>query len=245
MPARTGAQYIQGLKDSPPEVWIGGERVTDVTTHPGLRNGVASLASLYDLQHDPSLREEMTYPSPTTGDRVGLSFITPSNTEDLQRRRRMMYHWARASAGMMGRTPDFLNVTFMAMAAASDYFGRNRPEFKENIQRYYEFIRERDLVLTHSLLNPLRRRSPSAGAPEAISEESALRLVGETDNGIVVRGCRLLATLGPISDEIAVYPTFRPGRAEQNPEQYALAFAIPCQTPGLKFVCRESYDYGG
>ncbi|MFQ6026856.1 MAG: 4-hydroxyphenylacetate 3-hydroxylase N-terminal domain-containing protein, partial [Dehalococcoidia bacterium] len=77
MPARTGAQYIQGLKDHTPETWISGERITDVTTHPGLRNGIASLASLYDLQHDPSLREEMTYTSPTTGDRVGLSFITP------------------------------------------------------------------------------------------------------------------------------------------------------------------------
>src|SRR5439155_914159 len=86
------------------------------------------------------------YPAPT-GDRVGLSFTTPRSRQDLERRHTMMRHWARASCGMMGRTPDFLNASLMAMAAAGDYFGQNRPAFKQNIQRYYEYIREHDLVL--------------------------------------------------------------------------------------------------
>ena len=68
MPARTGAQYIQRLQDRHPNVWLGGERVKDVTSHPGLRNGVLSLASLYDMQNEPSLVEQMTYSSPDTGD---------------------------------------------------------------------------------------------------------------------------------------------------------------------------------
>ena len=49
MPARTGEAYIKGLKEHPREVWIDGERVQDVTTHPALRNGVRSVAALYDL----------------------------------------------------------------------------------------------------------------------------------------------------------------------------------------------------
>ena len=243
MAARTGAQYIQGLRDRPPEVWIEGEKVTDVTAYPGFRNGVLSLAALYDLQHDPSVGEEMTYLSPTTGDRVGLSFITPRSIGDLERRRHMMYRWATASAGMMARTPDYLNITIMAMAGAASYFGRNKPEFEENIQRYYEYIRESDVVLTHSLLNPQLRRSYSQPTAETVDQVAALRLVRETDAGIVVRGCRLLATLGPISDEIAVYP-IRSQEPVEHPERYAMAFAIPCDTPGLKFVCRESFDYG-
>src|SRR5438093_10993836 len=153
MPARTGEQYIKGLQQQEREVWLGGERVKDVTTHPGLANGVRTLAALYDMQHDPALRDEMTYASPTTGDRVGLSFITPRSRQDLERRHAMMRHWARASCGMMGRTPDFLNASLMAMAAAGDYFGQNRPAFKQNIQRYYEHVREHDLVLTHTLVN--------------------------------------------------------------------------------------------
>ena len=243
MPARSGAQYIQGLRDRSPEVWIGGEKITDVTTYGGFRNGVTSLASLYDMQLEPALQDEMTYVSPATGDRVGLSFITPNSIEDLERRRRMMYRWAVASAGMMGRSPDFLNVTVMAMAGASSYFGQNRPEFAGNIQRYYEFIREEDLVLTHSLLNPQRRRPNFRHPSELADEEVALKVVRETDAGIVVEGCRMLATLGPISDEIAVYP-IRPQQQVEHAERYAMAFAIPCDTPGMKFVCRESYDYG-
>ena len=97
MPARTGAAYNAGLRESPPELNIHGERVKDVTRHPGLRHGVQTLAKLYDTQHDPALRDEMTYVSPTTGERAGLSFITPQSHEDLARRHTMMRHWARAT----------------------------------------------------------------------------------------------------------------------------------------------------
>ena len=90
MPAKTGKDYIARLKDRPREVWIRGERVDDVTSHPGFRNGVNSVAALYDLQHDPEVGKEMTFASPTTGDQVGLSFMVPKSAEDLERRRRMM-----------------------------------------------------------------------------------------------------------------------------------------------------------
>ena len=94
MPAKTGAQYIDGLSQRPREVWIRGERVEDVTTHPALRNGVRSVAALYDLQHQPGLREEMTYASPSSGEPVGLSFLLPKTHDDLDRRRNMMTRWA-------------------------------------------------------------------------------------------------------------------------------------------------------
>ena len=70
MPARTGAQFIAGLRENPPNIYINGEKVKDVTTYPGFRNGIDTIARLYDMQHDPALRDEMTYVSPTTGDRV-------------------------------------------------------------------------------------------------------------------------------------------------------------------------------
>ena len=180
---------------------------------------------------------------PTTGERVGLSFITPRTVQDLERRRTMMAHWARVSCGMMGRTPDFMNVTIMAMAAAGDYFAQNRPEFKDNIQRYYEYIREHDLVLTHTLVNLQRSRSPRA-APLADRTDVALAVVRETDAGIVVRGPRVLATLGPLADEIAVYPARNHELPPDAQGRYSFAFAIPCNTPGLKFLCRESFDLG-
>ena len=251
MPARTGQQYIQGLKDRPPALYLRGEKVEDATTHPGLTGGIKTVARLYDLQHDPAAGSEMTYTSPITGDPVGLSFITPKTAEDLLARHKMMAHWARVSCGMMGRTPDFLNVSMMAMAAAGDYFGEDRPEFKKNIQDYYEYVRENDLVLTHTLVNLQRNRAPQAqlgghpAGPAMLADhtEIALSVVKETDAGIVVNGARLLATL-PIADEIAVYPARSHRLPTGAPGRTSFAFAIPCDAPGLKFLCRESFDLG-
>ena len=184
----------------------------------------------------------MTYPSPTTGNPVGLSFIIPKSSDDLSRRRGMMSSWAHASYGMMGRTPDFLNLTIMAMAAAGDFFGENRPEFKQNVINYYEFARENDLCMTHTLVNLQRNRAPSATSMN-YSTDVALHVVKETDAGLVVRGPRVLATLGPLSDEIMVYPTRSSLLArDKDAHKYAFAFAVPCGIEGLKFICRESFD---
>ena len=242
MAARTGQQYVQGLRERPPTLYLRGERVKDPTTHPGLSGGVKTLARLYDLQHDARAGAKMTYTSPTSGEQVGLSFITPKTTEDLDARRNMMRQWARVSCGMMGRTPDFLNVSLMAMAEAGDYFGEDRPEFKQNIRNYYEKVREEDLVLTHTLVNLQRSRVPT----ETILHDNtdiALSVVKETDSGIVVHGARLLATL-PIADEIAVYPARSHTLPSGAPGRTSFAFAIPCDTHGLKFLCRESMDLG-
>ena len=119
-----------------------------------------SIAALYDIQNDPDTLDEMTYISPTTGDRVGMSFLMPESVQDIERKGRAMSRWARHHGGMMGRTPDFLNVSFVAMAGAADYYAQNRPEFGENITRYYELMREQDLCLTHTLVNPQRSRRP-------------------------------------------------------------------------------------
>lgn len=241
MPARTGQDYINGLQESPREVWLRGERVEDVTTHPALRGGVKAVAALYDLQSRADLRNEMTYVSPTTGDRVGYSFIIPQTQVELQQRGRMMMRWARTGCGMLGRSPDFLNVNFAAWGAAADYFAQNRPPFKEHVRQYYEYIRENDLTLTHALINLQRRRLPGQSH---LSEGVGLRVVRETDAGLVLQGSRILATLGPIADEIAVYSPRFGGRNAAGSEAYVLNFAIPCSTPGVKFLCRESFDIG-
>src|SRR4029453_7135898 len=179
MPARTGRQYLEGLRSQEREVWLGGERVRDVTRHPGLSSGANAIASLYDMQCDPELREVMTFKSPTTGDPVGLSFIIPRTQDDLVRRREMMLRWARATCGMMGRSPDFMNVTSAAWAASAEYFGGGRPQFADNMRRYYEHIRENDLVLTHSLINLQRSRNVSG--LYNLEEATALHCVRETD----------------------------------------------------------------
>lgn len=239
MPARTGSEFLNRLRSQPRDLWIGGERVVDPTVHPAFRNVCRSMAALYDMQHDQVLRDEMTYISPSTGERVGLSFLTPRSHDDLARVRTMMKRWADYSGGMMGRTPDYLNRSLMAFAAAADYLAAIDPRFGENIRRYYEHVREHDLCLTHTLVNPQANRA--VGPSKQAEPFLAAGIVRETDEGVVIRGARMLATL-PVSDEIMVFPsTVLRGQAEDAP--YAFAFAIPCATPGLRFLCRETFDY--
>jgi 4-hydroxyphenylacetate 3-monooxygenase len=242
MPARTGRDYVERLAATRPHVTIAGETVGEgIPSHPAFRNVVASYSSLYDLQHVPELRDVMTFESPTTGDRVGMSFLVPRTREDLARRRQMMKTWADTSFGMLGRTGDYLNSQIMALSEAGSWFAQADPAYGENMRRYYERVREHDLLLTHTIITPQANRSETA--QQQLGGSIAARVVGEDDNGIVVRGARLLATIGPIADELLVFPsTVVRNTPEDAP--YAFAFAVACDTPGVRFICRESFDYG-
>lgn len=241
MPARSGAEYLAGLRGRRTEVWLRGERVADVTTHPGLAGGAQAIASLYDLQCDPARRDAMTFADPGTGEARGLSFIIPRTRGDLERRRAMMLNWARTTCGMMGRSPDFMNVTFSCWAGAADYFGRGKPAFADNMRRYHEYIASNDLVLTHALIN--LQRSRNVTGMFNLQEGTALQVVKETSAGLTVRGARVLATLGPLADEIAVYSP-RLAQHTEGANRFALNFALPCDAPGLRFLCRDSFDQG-
>ncbi len=240
MPARTGKEYLENLKRHPPAIYLDGEKVADPTTHPALGHIAESIAHLYDLQHVPELRDVMTYVSPETGDRVGMSFMVPKTKEDLEKRAQMHKVWADASLGFIGRAPDYLNVNVMAAAAAADYFAQCDPRFADNMRHYYEHVRENDLCLTHALTNPQVNRS--VRADELNDPFIALGLVKETDEGIIVRGARMMATL-PIADEILIFPSTVLQEQEEM-RRYALAFAVPTSTPGLSFQCREPLDIG-
>jgi 4-hydroxyphenylacetate 3-monooxygenase len=240
MPARTGKQVIERLRTQPPNLWLEGHRVEDPTTHPKTRNAVASLAALYDLQHQDDLVDVMTFKSPSSGHRVGRSFMVPESKDDLRKRSQMHKVWADASLGHMGRSPDYMNVNVMAAGMAGAYFDEIDSRFGQNISKYFEYVRENDLALTHALTNPQIDKSKQAN--EFDDPFIALGLVEETSEGILVRGARMLATL-PISDEILIFPsTVLQGGDELRP--YALGFSLPNNTPGLRFQCREPLDQG-
>jgi 4-hydroxyphenylacetate 3-monooxygenase len=242
MGARTGQQYVEELAARNITVEIHGKRTTgDVTQIPQFRSVIRSYAALYDMQQDPVLRDVLTYESPATGERVGTSFVQPASAEDVVLRRKAMQVWAEWSSGMLGRTGDYMNSSILAMAGAADWFAQADPRFGENIRNYYEYVRDNDLLMTHTLVMPQANRA------KAVSEQAdpflAARIVEENDNGIVLRGARILSTIGPIADELVVFPsTVVRGGADDAPYMYAVA--VPTDTPGLRFLCRESFDLG-
>jgi 4-hydroxyphenylacetate 3-monooxygenase len=236
--ARRGEQVLQRLRDQPPSIWYRGEQVKDVTAHPALRGGVATLAHLYDLQWQHA--DKTLFTSPTTGRKVARSFMLPKTHEELRSISVAMKVWHDHTRGMMGRVPDYINRAMAGYAAGAPFLGESDPRFGANAVRYFEYLRENDLCLTHTLIPPQANRAVSS-ARQADPYLSA-RVKEETDAGIVIRGCRMLATL-PISDEIMVFPS----TVLKSPEEdapYAFGFSIPNNTPGLRFICRESVDYG-
>jgi 4-hydroxyphenylacetate 3-monooxygenase len=243
MGARSGDEYIAGLREARTHVQIGGETLTGgVADHPAFRNVVGSYAALFDMQGDPELRDTLTYESPSSGERVGTSFMAPRTPADLVQRRRAMKLWADRSLGTLGRTGDYLNSCLMALSEAGPWFAQADPAFGENARRYYEHVRENDLLTTHTLITPQGNRGQDAA--QQLGGELAARIVSQDDHGVVIRGARMLATIGPIADELIVMPsTVLKGSEADAP--YSYAFAIPCDTKGLRFICRESFDYGG
>jgi 4-hydroxyphenylacetate 3-monooxygenase len=241
MGARTGSQFLHRLDSTPREVWYGDKKITSsVSEHPAFKGVSKSIAALYDLQMSPGLIDKMTYLSPTSGKRVGASFLQPHTKEDLEKRTAMMKVWAEYSGGIMGRTADYLNSSIMAMAAAKDFFGKDGRDYAANIQGYYEYVRENDLLLTHTLINPQANRS--VGPSKQVDPFAAARVVEKEKDGVVIRGARMLATL-PIADEIMVFPS-TVIRSGQDDIPYSIAFALPVSAKGLKFICRESFASG-
>jgi len=240
MGIRTGQQYLESLQDGR-EIWLDGERVADVTTDPRLCGAAQSVAELYDLQHRADLQEKLTYAISDTSQRAGLSYLEPTCEADLVRRRGMVKTWMDWSCGMMGRSPDFMNIHMTGFASAQSYFARDGEQFGRNIRRYYERLRDQDLCLTHTLINPqIDKSKPVYLQPQ----HTAAAIVKETDAGIVIQGARTIATLAPFAHEIAVFPsTYLQASEEAKP--YAFAFCVPLDTPGLRFICRPTITPNG
>lgn len=233
MPARTGKQFLAGLKDRR-EIWIGKDKVSDIASHPAFAGAAAGLAAVFDLQHQYA--DDCLIPDPETGELINASHLIPRSREDIRRRHKALQRIAEHTVGFMGRTPDYMNVTYAGFAGRNDEWSVNGNEAgAERLVKYQKFLRRNDISLTHTIIHPTVDRGK--GDSPAPGDEIPLHKVEETSHGIVVSGARILATLAPFADELAVYPAhpLMPGA-----DAFALSFCIPMDTPGLKFICRDS-----
>ena len=239
--AMTGARYIESLRDGR-EVWLDGDKVPDVTTHPAMTGMVHELARIYDLQHSEQYRDEMTFVSPETGKRCSLSWLLPRSHEDLKRQRRNSEIWNEESWGQLGRSPDILAPHIISLVAISDALGQVKHpkcDFGENIINYHRYCMENDLFLTHALGDPQvdRSQQPQNETRGDGETEVALHVIEETADGVIVHGAKQLATAAPISNEtyVSLSATFM----RRSDPRFILAFSIPTDTPGMKILCRE------
>ena len=235
---RSGDAYVRGLNDGR-TVLLNGERVADVTKHPAFVPGIRTVASLYDIAHDPANRELMTYPSPRDGRPINKSWLVPRSREDLAARRRAIKFWADASYGLLGRSPDHVASFFAGFAGSPAFYARGGENFADNLLRFAAKAADEDLYVSYVIVQPtIDRAKPAHQQAERYLYAGA---AAERDDGIVVRGAQMLGTGSVMSDYVllTVILPLKPGD-----EDYAISCVVPNSAPGLKLYPRRPYALG-
>lgn len=235
MTTKTGADHIASLRDGR-QVFLDGRLVADVTEHPAFRGAVRSAAALYDHQADPANLERMTVELPN-GRRVNRSWSIPTSYEELVERRRAQTSWAELTYGFMGRSPDHVASAIAGQVIGIDVLRGYDERGAQALLDYFDYASGNDIFLTYTIINPQADRSKAWG--EQPDEDLVAGVVDEDTTGITVRGAKMLGTSSIMANEIFVanLQPLRPGE-----EKYAISFAVPMNTPGLKVLSRKSYE---
>jgi 4-hydroxyphenylacetate 3-monooxygenase len=227
----TGQEYLKSLKDGR-EIWLHGEKVKDVTTHPAFRNAARSIARLYDALHDEKTKDVLTTATDTgNGGFTQKYFRVDKNSKELLESRDAIAEWAKLTFGQMGRSPDYKAAFLGTLGADPDYYGK----YADNARRWYKEAQERNWYFNHAIINPpVDRHTPL----EAV-KDIFIRTEGETDEGIIVSGAKMVATGSALTNFnfVAHY-----GAAPITDENYALVFIASMDTPGVKLISRTSYE---
>jgi len=225
---KTGSQHLESLRDGR-VVYIGSERVADVTTHPAFRNGARSMAAIYDLKaQDPAFSFE------EAGERFSAYFLRARTKEDLLKRKNLHEKIARMSYGLLGRSPDHVAsfVTGMAMNASA-FKG-----FEKNLLNYYEHMRRNDIYAAYAVVPPQAARNPDFYVKQNLPVPT-LRVVKEDDKGVTISGMKMLATGAVFANEIWI-GNLIPLAPNQLPE--SITCAVPVNAPGLTLWSRKPFE---
>jgi 4-hydroxyphenylacetate 3-monooxygenase len=230
----TGKQKLERMRDGR-AVYIGAERVDDVTTHPAFAQGARTVAGLYDLKADPSQRDLFTFEE--DGERYSLYWLRCRNRDDLARRMAALKAIADFTYGFMGRSPDQVSGLITGLAMNADILERLHQGFGQNLLRYYDYARKNDLFLCFAVSPASGRRSPEL-FPNQQRDDPNLRVVDEDDSGVVVSGMKMMATSAVYADEILI-GNLTP--IDDNFKSEAITAALPLNAPGVSLWSRQPY----
>ena len=226
----TGAEYLESIDDDR-VIFIYGERVKKTTEHPAFRNTARMLARLYDALHDPARNGELLVPTDTgSGGVTHAYFRAPRTADEALAGRNAIAAWQRLTYGWLGRSPDYKAAFLGTLGANSSFY-----TYPENAQRWYTYSQERVAYVNHAIIHPpIDRDRP----PNEIADV-CVQVVKETDAGIVVSGAKVVATGSALTNFTFVA---HHGLIPVQDKRFACVFMVPSNTPGVKFICRPSYE---
>jgi 4-hydroxyphenylacetate 3-monooxygenase len=235
MGIKTGTEHLRSLQDGR-AVYLDGELVDDVTTAPAYTNSVASAGALYDFVADPANQELMTYTA-EDGSRCNRIWQLPRSYDELVERRHALEAWNRRHMGYLGRAPDHVASCIAGMYMGLDRFQEYDADRATALADYYHFARANDVYLSYVIINPQADRSKPAS--EQADPFLTAAVVDEDSEGLTIRGAKMLGTAVIMSNEILV-TSIQPLQPDES--RYAVSFAVPIDSPGLKVLSRKSYE---
>ncbi|MFW6011443.1 MAG: 4-hydroxyphenylacetate 3-hydroxylase N-terminal domain-containing protein, partial [Desulfosalsimonas sp.] len=232
MGIRTAQQYRESLRDGR-NVYISGEKVEDITKHRVLGVTVDTVAAGYEMtaSDDQEIRKQLVAEHPKTGEPINRFFITPEKSEQLFDRTRMI-HLLIENTGGLPFGKDIGTDCLNAVMVVARQMGNK--QYEENAKNFLEHLRKNDLHTCGavSCVKGDRSREPAMQK----HPDYYLHVVDKNKDGIVVKGAKMHITSAPNANEIIVVPT---RQMRENEAEYAVSFAIPANTKGITFICRN------
>lgn len=232
---RTGDEYRASIRDGR-EVWMNGERVEDVVTHPAFKPLVDIRARVYDMAHEPATQDIMTYVDELTGERSAVALKLPRSKEDWADKRRSVDTVMDDIGGVVTRIGDETIGEMWSLYDGQEILNQVDPTFSAHIRAHLLQAIHQDLFHVSATTDPRADRSGSA-SPQ--NPASFLRAVRETGRGIVVRGAKY-ETGAPYANQAFVKPT-QAVWGDSELSEYAVGFICDMGAPGLKHICRTGF----
>ncbi|KAB1644954.1 4-hydroxyphenylacetate 3-hydroxylase family protein [Gulosibacter chungangensis] len=232
---RSGAEYIDSIRDGR-QVWIDGEKVEDVPSHPMFKPIVDIRARIYDLAYEKKTADVMTYTDAATGERCAIGSKPPTSKADWQQKRDSVDAVLSDVGGVVTRVGDETTGEMWSLFDGQQVLNEIDPQFSENIRRHVERTRIEDPfhVSANTDAKGNRAKWPTEQDPDVL-----LRVVKETDSGIIVRGAKF-ETAAAYANQAFVKPTIADwGNAPTS--EYAVGFIANMNAKGLKFICRSGF----
>lgn len=233
MTVRTGKQYIDSIRDGR-EVYINGERVRDVSTHPMFKPLVDIRARIYDMQHDPATRKVMTVKQQDERNAVGN--ILPMTQEDWRAKRLATDTVLEDIGGIVTRVGDETVGEMWSLYDGQDLLNEVDPQFSKNIEKHIHRVVRADPFHVSANTDPKGDRSKS---PQDQDPDMLLHVVKESDRGIVVRGAKY-ETAAAYANQAFTKPTIA-NWGDSKLSDYAVGFICDLGSPNLKFICRKGF----
>ncbi len=229
MGLKTPEQYKSSLRDGR-TVFYRGEKVPDVTAHPVIGLAVRHASLDYHMAEDPKYRELAVMKD--GGGEYSRYYHLPRNAEDLRKRSDLIAAATREGETLVVLIKEIGTDALLALQIIGERLAAaGKPVYRDRIQQYYRNCRDNDLAIAVAQTDVKGDRSLAPTAQDHL--DYYVRVVEERPDGVVVRGAKVHTSVSTNTNEIIVLPT-RAMRAEDK--AYALAFAVPVNTPGVKLI---------